>query len=362
MIRRAGRFVSGKSLPGAIFWKWEPAVPYLRPHVLGSSVFLYGSESDAEEGADWGGSGVLVGIDSTANRSRVHLYAVTNDHVAKECPVARLVNRRGDAYVLPGARCDWKPHPDGDDIAVRSLGAVPADDYWYISDVTLLSSEDVDSDEVAPGDDCLMVGRYINRRLARQFDRPVVRFGNLAMLPETVYQDKRSFDQESFLVDMRSQAGYSGSPVFVYYEEPGWRNVPPPPDDPHAHAEWQQERLAVREMSGMMGKTWLLGIDWGHLSIWGDVFDGKRTVGRMEVSSGMAGVVPAWKLRGLLFNEEDLTMAREKAEAQLAERDEDASVLDTGEPEEFTNFEELATKLVQVPKEELDAERKKEDA
>jgi hypothetical protein len=37
---------------------------------------------------------------------------------------------------------------------------------------------------------------------------------------------------------MRSQAGFSGSPVFVYYEDLGWRNLPPlsdvPEDDPKA--------------------------------------------------------------------------------------------------------------------------------
>jgi len=54
-----------------------------------------------------------------------------------------------------------------------------------------------------------MVGRYINQEL-RQFDRPVARFGNLAMLPEPIHQRERSFEQESFLVDMRSQAGFSG--------------------------------------------------------------------------------------------------------------------------------------------------------
>lgn len=380
MGRRSGRLIRGQSLPGAVLWKWEPAVPHILPSFLGSSIFLYASKRDATEGANWGGSGVFVGIESAANPSRVHLYAVTNDHVARSCPVVRLVDRHGDAYVLDGAWSDWEPHPRGDDIALRPLGALPAADYWYVSHEKLVTRADVDLDDVALGDDCLMVGRYINREL-RQFDRPAVRFGNLALLPELILQDQRAFEQESFLVDMRSHAGFSGSPVFVYYEEPGWRNlaymrpapVPPPEPSPdadiedleehleanRAYGEALSERVADRDLSGIMGKAWLLGLDWGHLPVWDDVFDGNVKIGRMRVSTGMAGVVPAWKLRDLLDTKE-VEMARDQAEKQLAEQDEAAVVLDTSQPDEFAEFEDLTKKLVQVPKRELDEKRKGE--
>lgn len=371
MMGRLGRLVQGSSLPGAVFWKWEPPVPFVRPDLLRSSIFLYGSEHDASEGANWGGSGVLVGIPSKTNPSRAHLYAVTNDHVADRCPVARLVKRNGDPYVLSGTESDWEPHPDGDDIAVRSLGAVAAHEYWYIPDALLLSQADLNPEEhplqIAPGDDCLMVGRYINQEY-RQFDQPVVRFGNVAMLPERVYQHARSFEQESFLVDMRSHAGFSGSPVFVYYETEGWRFLPPLADVPEtddayqdakARSEALEERVAGREVSGIMGKTWLLGIDWGHLPVWDDVFDGDRRIGRMRVTTGMAAVVPAWKLADLL-NEERIRMPRDKAEKQLSERDEGAAVLDVSKPGDFAEFEDLTRKLVQVPKRELNEKRKEE--
>ena len=330
-MARPGRLVPGQSLPGAVLWKWEPPVPFVYPALLGSSIFLYGSERDARDGANWGGSGVLVGIPSRANPSRTHLYAVSNDHVVHSCPVIRLVRVDGDPYVLPGTDADWRSHPDGDDIAIRSLGAVAGNQFWYLGDDLLLSQEDLNPEDhplqVGPGDDCLMVGRYINQEY-RQFDRPVVRFGNLAMLPEHVYQDERSFEQESFLVDMRSQSGFSGSPVFVYYEEPGWRFLPPLRDVPDSgdavkdadeRSKAAQERVVGHDVSGVLSKKWLLGIDWGHLPAWNDVFDGNRQIGRMRVSTGIAAVVPAWKLRDLL-NEKGMMMARDKAEEQLAMR------------------------------------------
>src|SRR6185312_9408503 len=105
-----------------------------------------------------------------------------------------------------------------DDIAVLPLGATAGKDYEWVAPNELLTERAMtDPWLLGPGDDCFMVGRYINRE-QRQFDRPVLRFGNLAMLHEPVRQDERNFDQDSFLVEMRSVKGYSGSPVFVYYE------------------------------------------------------------------------------------------------------------------------------------------------
>lgn len=357
-------------------------MPFVNPPLLGSSIFLYRSEDDAEKGANWGGSGLLVGVESEVNTSRVYLYAVTNDHVATRCPVIRIVNSKSDAFVLSGVDSDWESHPNGDDVAIRALGAVPKGDYFYVRDDLLLSKADLSPEDyphqVSPGDDCLMVGRYINSE-HRQFDRPVLRFGNLAMLPEFVYQDLRSFDQESFLVEMRSHAGFSGSPVYVYYEEPGWRSVwipdKPEPDvtglapeqaarvvaqAQNKHRQAVIDATLARNTSGMMGKTWLLGVDWGHLPVWDDVFDGNAKVGRMRVSTGMAAVVPAWKITELL-NTKGARMTRDKTERHLAKQPEGAAALDVNEDDEFARFEDLTQKLVQVPKREL-VEKRKEQA
>jgi hypothetical protein len=329
-------------------------MPYVNPNLPGSAIFLYGSGHDAIEGANWGGSGVIVGIPSQANPSRAHLYAVTNDHIIHQCPVVRLVKEDGQPSVLPGTAADWQSHPDGDDIAIRSLGALPGDELWYIQDELHLTEADLSPQAIGPGDDCLMVGRYINHDL-RQFDRPVLRFGNLAMLPEIIRQEKRGFDQESFLVDMRSHAGFSGSPVYVYYETLLARDLLP---DKAQDMDYDAFRDAT--WSTGIGQLWLLGIDWGHLPIRGDVLDDqKRRIGRMEVNGGMTGVVPAWKLTDLL-NEPAVKMAREQAERELAEVGEGAAVLDVSTGSEFSRFEDLTSKLVQVPKREIDEKRNAE--
>jgi hypothetical protein len=329
-------------------------MPYVGPTIIGTSVFLYGSADDAKSGTDWGGSGFLVGVPvpSETGPAWVHLYAATNDHVVHNSPVVRL-NNGDDVGVLDGETSDWTSHPDHDDVAVRPLGLCHEYDYAYARRSALVTHEEVEVGAVGPGDDCLMVGRYIGRG-GRQFERPVVRFGNVSMSPpEMVWQAQRGRLQESFLVDMRSLAGFSGSPVWAYYEEPGWRLKP---------GEKKPKNLLgfkSREVSGIMSRTWLLGIDWGHLPVTEDVVDeGRRKVGEMTVNSGMAAVVPAWKLADLL-DAEVFVKARKKAEEELENEDkEGGGVLDAGEPEdELGGFTDLARKLIAVPKEELDKER-----
>jgi hypothetical protein len=356
-VRRSGRLVRGQSLPSAVFSKWEQPVPFVPPSLLTTSIFLYGSVRDAISGANWGGSGFLFGLPSRANPSRTHLYAVSNDHVIHSCPVVRLVKATGEPYVLPGTDADWQSHPAGDDIAIRSLGAVPNSEFGWLWTGLILGHRDIDQEGIGPGDDCMMIGRYVNQE-QRQFDRPAVRFGNLAMMPELIHNSDRSFNQESFLVDMRSHSGFSGSPVIVYFEEPGWRKLPPLSegieDDIVAKAKAMEERTVGRPLSGIMGKMWLLGIDWGHLPIWDDVFDDhKRIIARMRVNSGIAAVVPAWKLLDLL-DEDAVAMARDTAEEEIAKVDEGAAIQDMARGTTASPTSGMLGKLLRVPKDETD--------
>jgi len=65
------------------------------------------------------------------------------------------------------------------------------------------------------GDDIFMVGRFITFD-GKQRNTPVVRFGQISMLPaEPVEVDGGRAQEEVFLVECRSIGGLSGSPVFV---------------------------------------------------------------------------------------------------------------------------------------------------
>jgi hypothetical protein len=338
-------------------------VPYIPREVLQCSIFLYPSKEDAEAGQNWGGSGFLVGVPSAVSKSRVHLYAVSNDHVIHLNPTVRATKADGTMVIVERRDDDWISHLDGDDVAVCPLGVVAVRDYEYVEDEELTLHEAAMNDPwlIGPGDECFMVGRYIYRD-QRQFDQPVLRFGNLSMMVEPIRQKERSFNQDSFLVEMRSQSGFSGSPVFVYYEGHGPR-IPLPDWWEGNRYEWWKGSPehwgpgtlpGNRSPSGIVERMWLLGIDWGHIPAWSTVkCENGSEVGKVQVNSGMAGVVPSWKLVDLLVCD-DLTKGRAVADEAIRKDEENAGVLDVEDArdttEEFRRFEAVMRGLVSKPR------------
>jgi len=92
--------------------------------------------------------------------------------------------------------------------------------------------------------------------------------------------------QESFLVEMRSHCGYSGSPVFLYIN-PGtarpWINSDDPKIGPQHYAKTEKFEL------------FFIGIDWGHIG-----------------KTAMAAVVPWYRVGALLNCEKLVQMRRER--------------------------------------------------
>src|SRR5271170_5484166 len=69
--------------------------------------------------------------------------------------------------------------------------------------------------EIGPGEDVFMVGRFIDHD-GKDANIPSVRFGNISTLPQPIEQPSGSTNNKSFILDLHSRTGYSGSPVFVY--------------------------------------------------------------------------------------------------------------------------------------------------
>jgi hypothetical protein len=99
-------------------------VPRVEDRLLKAVIYLYESEDAANSGAP-GGSGCLVG-EPCAIPEAVFLFAVTNAHVAKICPVVRTAGPR-DRRVYVRKESDWQRHSDGDDVVVTPIGLAPKD-------------------------------------------------------------------------------------------------------------------------------------------------------------------------------------------------------------------------------------------
>jgi hypothetical protein len=256
-------------------------------------VYLYASVEDARQARKAGGSGFLISVPLEDLPDRSVKYLVTNSHVAVSAGAVRLNTHDGASDVIPVSAEQWSHHPAGDDVAVLPIPLSPAHfRYKTLPTSYFLTQEDMEKENVGPGDDVYFMGRFIAHD-GTQRNQPVVRFGSIAMMPgEPVYQKERAFQQESFLIEARSLSGFSGSPVMLY--------IPP---------------FSNRFLDGTFGPdskglspsttTALLGIDWGNMHLADETL----------TNSGIMAAVPVWKLVELLDDEAVVVTRRELAEA-----------------------------------------------
>ncbi len=292
-------------------------MPRISDDILDCVIYLYPTELDARNGEKVGGSGFLVGIPSKVYENSWYVYAVTNSHVIREgnSPVIRLNTKEGQIDVLNLESGNWLHHPDGDDIAVCPI-ALPSDrfKFKFVTPNLFLTSEIIQEYAIGPGDDIFLVGRFVNHE-GKQRNIPSARFGNIAMMPwEPIRHPTRGILQESFLIEARSIAGYSGSPVFV-------------------HILPFSKRPNTTTIHSVYSGPWLLGVDWGHIPV-KEVVKEKTPPSEPErevpegwwvyYNAGMMAVVPVWKLVELL-ELEPLRTGREENEKKLAKEKEQES-------------------------------------
>jgi hypothetical protein len=273
-----------------VFEVWSRShMPYVPSIVLEGGIYLYKTKDAALAGEQSGGSGFFVAVPSKVFKDRAHVYAVSCAHVIFTHPVIRYNMPRGRIGVLELSVDEWVPHPDGDDIAIHDVVDDLGLQVMACSRDQFLDNDEIEYWGVGPGDNCMMVGRFIDHD-GVQRNRPFIRFGNLAMMEEMVYQGrKRARDQLSYLVEMRSLSGFSGSAVFVYLEGIGHRALP--------------DGRILKTYTTVPRKVWLLGVNWGHIPATDlDPTSNERVDDKAAaaLSSAVAAVVPAWKVAEML--------------------------------------------------------------
>jgi hypothetical protein len=313
-------------------------MPRIEDRLLKSVIYLYKSKEDAESGEP-GGSGFLVG-EPCAIPEHVFLFAVTNAHVAKPCPVVRTAGPL-DKRVVVRKESDWHRHPDQDDVVVTPIGFAPENardfhlDYvprdWFVTPENFRhATHDVNDAQTrglplslpplgqkwdyqplgwpfGPGEEVVMLGRFLGYDGTEE-NKPAARFGNLAMAPTVPIKHPWGFKQLSFLIECRSVSGYSGSPIFIY----------------RVQSTISAGLVAIGADRGKESLPRFLGIDWGNLDRvghneyaidWAEA-DADASYPRR---SGMLAAVPAWRLSELLDSEDVQNVKRkEEAEAKKA--------------------------------------------
>ncbi len=286
-------------------------MPAIDPQVLDCIFYVYPDVASAEAGKRAGGTGFFAGVPLEMNSHMNMIYAVTNRHcIANSDPrvILRVNKKTGEKDFLPTEKSDWRYHPDGLDVASTPIRLPAGIQYNFVSTVIFfITPEIIKRRAIGPGDDVFMVGRFIGHD-GKQGNLPTARFGSIARMNLEPLEDKNGTPQDSFLVEMRSIPGYSGSPVFVYIN----LLAPRPPDF---------GALQLETYNHPMHGPWLLGIDWSHLSDFHRVLEADRITKTspaqwIEMNTGMAGVIPAWRIKELLDLEE-FKMQRKQLDEEM---------------------------------------------
>lgn len=293
----------------------------------------------------------------------VFLYVVTAAHVvvgSQGCFV-RVPMEAGEPRDLDVP--EWVTHPTYD-VAVAPIALPPGHDMrstelaqfiddpqWRVADDWFGVPFDMEL-----GDIVYFIG--LLGKIEAMTDRtiPIVRAGVLGRLWQERVPVRRSpVDAVEYLtahlIDCRSFAGFSGAPCYIQQSTAG--TVPLPEGGVGITSKF---------------RTALLGLIGGHFDDWMRTRDRDGYTGGVSdnieapVSTGVGYVIPAEFIRETLMLEE-LSEMRRKAQEELAARPEDAATMDTTGMDsntEFERFRDLAQKLTQVPKKELDEKRKDE--
>ena len=257
-----------------------PRIPQM---YLDCVVYLYPTKEMAEEGVPTGGTGFIVGLQRGA---KIEFCVVSNAHVAVKgrCNFMRY-NHGVSSEVVEIQSFKWVQHRHADDVAAARFDPLDRDNTPYVHLDAFITPQFMEDFGVRPGIDAFMIGRLVGRD-GKQQNKPSLRFGHLAMMNDGVLRGDGS-KQESFLVELWSLAGYSGSPDFIY--------------------ESMDRLPGDRDFRFFDSR--LLGINWGCYQRKERVFAGKQgkpvETGLWNNSnSGFACVVPAWKVTELLQEDE----------------------------------------------------------
>lgn len=304
-------------------------MPKLHPQLADSIFYLY--RRDPKTGAIEGpcGTGSIVAKRAPVPiDTRLHLYGVSNHHVAVElgASIVRLNTIDGKSRFLEYDPLEWHFLPNGDDIAMLDLTDdvdIKTDKIACIGEWIFLTERIVERYEIGLGEDAFMIGMFADHHGGKR-NKPAARFGNLSLVADKdapVEQPNRAI-RPCHLVDMRSRTGFSGSPVFLYRIPAGDLT------SPHMMAAFIDNIGFSINTGTTTRKNWFVGLLGVHCGQFRDVVEVWKSSPRSErigdpikegdklyIQSGMTIVVPAWRITEL-WDIEVFQIAREKRDAK----------------------------------------------
>lgn len=323
------RWVTRLSSRGNPYQVLEQSLPRVDDEILQTIVYLYPSEEDAHAGSRLGGTGFLIGVPVPFQTPAVEniLCIVTNKHVVQGgSTTVRLNDKSGGFEIIELDNAKWYYHPDGDDLCLCPvrIGANLKQVYlpiWSVVNKALAQQLDI-----GIGDDVFFAGRFTSLD-GKQQNRPSIRFGNIAQMPDEPVLQSDGTQQESIIVEARSIPGFSGSPVFFYM-------MPEPTLPPFSKEIEELIRPGrffnkKRWPSGIQVGPYVIGVDYCNIferdPVVSDATGEQMHDWNVRSNTGMMGVVPSWKIWEIVEGKE-MAKLREDVEKILRKKQQQSNV------------------------------------
>ena len=225
----------------------QVGMPTISPDVLNCVFYLYKTVEDAKRGEKAGGTGFFFSIE-LGDVPGHYYYAVTNWHNifdGEGAPIVRVNTKDGEPDIFELDHLDWAYKPRWHDLAIADITLdLEKHNVAFVSSKLIASQADLTDWGVGLGSEIYMVGRFMDHD-GEATNVPAVRFGNIAVLPQPVKQPTDATDLPSYILDLHSRSGFSGSPVFVFHG---------------------QTKIRKGVLTSLNSHQWtrLLGVHWGQ--------------------------------------------------------------------------------------------------
>ena len=189
------------------------------------------------------GTAFVMSVPSDVHAGRKYGYLVTARHCVAQGQqfgdIGVRVNRRAHpelalsadgAFELTGSESfgplhEWVFLDDpANDVAVHAF--MPPTEFAFVPvmEESWTTPEIVKEEDIGVGDELLVVGLFASH-VGHEVNRPIVRSGIIAAMPDEPLRDELSgLSYEAYLAEVRSVGGLSGSPVWMVIRP--WRMTP----------------------------------------------------------------------------------------------------------------------------------------
>jgi hypothetical protein len=271
----------------------------------------------------FGGTAFVVGI--RVDATHVYAHLVTAKHVADALEPGEVViamnAKDGRPLFLHKGDTPWFHHPteaDSVDVAVLPFGSARFSEYdiQWIPEDGFVTDERIAEYGIGLGDELVIIGLF-TKFVGSTHLIPIVRTGNIAMMPTDKVPVKDFGEIEAYLAEGRSIGGLSGSPVFAR------STVNMPMQNRHGHK---------MHLSGL-GPLHFLGLMHGHWDLPASFSAAEQAE---AVNMGVSIVVPAKKILEVLYSPELVAMRKEHVEKETRDN---YPTMDSAAPKPLTKQE-----------------------